>query len=81
MDGTLFLNPLKRAIASGSDQENHDTNGESKKLKVDNIEEEEENEEKNEILFLTNLPPTVTEDSLQVLFQQYPGFKEGILGH
>ncbi|KND03734.1 uncharacterized protein SPPG_01192 [Spizellomyces punctatus DAOM BR117] len=30
----------------------------------------------NRILFLTNLPTSVSEDMLAMLFQQYPGFKE-----
>ncbi|RKO83410.1 hypothetical protein BDK51DRAFT_20045, partial [Blyttiomyces helicus] len=30
----------------------------------------------NVLLFLKNLPTTVTEDMLAMLFQQYPGFKE-----
>ena len=30
----------------------------------------------NKILFLTNLPPETNENMLNVLFQQFPGFKE-----
>ncbi|KAJ3150051.1 hypothetical protein HDU86_006775 [Geranomyces michiganensis] len=30
----------------------------------------------NRILFLSNLPTTVSEDALAMLFQEYPGFKE-----
>lgn len=33
-------------------------------------------ENSNEILFLTNLPPTATEESLAKLFTEFTGFKE-----
>ena len=33
-------------------------------------------EQESEILFLSNLPASVSEDSLATLFQQYPGFTE-----
>ncbi|KAI9090837.1 u2 small nuclear ribonucleoprotein B''-like protein [Phlyctochytrium arcticum] len=40
------------------------------------MEEDEGTHPPNSILFLTNLPPTTTEQMLTMLFQQHPGYKE-----
>ncbi|KAI8899322.1 small nuclear ribonucleoprotein polypeptide B [Globomyces pollinis-pini] len=58
----------------------------TEKRELDDLDDEDEADRKRQkqlgddddthILFVSNLPPTVTQDSLTTLFQQYPGFKE-----
>ncbi|KAI8918103.1 hypothetical protein BC831DRAFT_483200 [Entophlyctis helioformis] len=80
-DGTMFKGSKAKRPAHDDDDDDEDADvgmemdGPDVKRLKDNEEEVEESE-LNEILFLTKLPDTTTEESLTTLCQQYAGFKE-----
>ncbi|KAJ3283998.1 hypothetical protein HK104_010133 [Borealophlyctis nickersoniae] len=78
--------PSKRPREDSGDEEDEDNSRAKKQKEVEDMEVEEPEEGSstkqedanppNSILFLRNLPSSITEDMLTALFSQYKGFKE-----
>jgi len=86
LDGTFKPREKKKKVEkrkAESDQaevskraKKEDVKGADKKKKADESHLQPKQAPPNKILFVENLPPETTDMMLQMLFQQFPGFKE-----
>ncbi|KAJ3334685.1 hypothetical protein HDU91_002600, partial [Kappamyces sp. JEL0680] len=68
-DGTLYVR--ETPAEGGTKRPLEEEDGSAKRVKM----ESEDNALVNNLLFVTNIPVSVTQDALTALFNQYTGFK------